>query len=141
MDMDHFFVGATLRICSNLEIEKALKKCLIFIRDYLPADQLLIVHHDLKNKIFNIIASATVEDDPLPVDQIPIPREYFDWQGRLEDVWIANDVQNHYIMKHYLNYLNGNSSAINLRLIVGEQFIGSLVIIAQGKKQIYRGSC
>jgi len=31
--------------------------------EYLPADQLLIVHHDIKNKIFNVIASATIEDD------------------------------------------------------------------------------
>ena len=133
MDMNDFFVGATLRICSSLEIEKALKQCLIYIREYLPADQLLISHHDLENKIFNIIASASIEDVAPAVVQIPIPQAYFDRQGSFEDVWIANDVGNHFIFKHYLNYLDGNSSAINLRLIIGEKFIGSLVIISHGK--------
>jgi len=74
----------------------------------------------------------------LTVDQVPMPQEYSEWQGSLEDVWIANDVENHYITKHYLGYLDRNSSAINLRLIVGDKFVGSLIIISHGKITIQR---
>jgi transcriptional regulator with GAF, ATPase, and Fis domain len=135
MDNKDFFIGATLRICSSLEIEKALWKCLMYIRDYMPADQLHITHHDLKNKIVNVIASATVDGGTIATDQIPMARDYFKWMENLKDVWIANDVENHYMMKHYLNYLDRNSSMVNLRLIIGEQFIGALNVFAQGKNR------
>ncbi len=135
MDMNNFFVGATLSICSSLDIGKALWKCLMYIRDYMPAEQMLIAQHDLENRTFNVISFASVNDSKLTINQVPIPDEYFSWQGSLQDVWIANDVENHYIMKHHKDYIDGNSSAINLRLIVGEQFIGSLVIISKGKNR------
>jgi transcriptional regulator with GAF, ATPase, and Fis domain len=135
MDKNDFFVGATLRICSSLEIEKALWKCLMYIRDYMPADRLYLTHQDVKNKIIHVIASATVESGTLSTDQIPMARDYFKWMEDLQDVWIANDFENHYMIKHYLNYLDKNASMVNLRLIVGEQFIGSLIVIAQGKNR------
>jgi len=135
MDEKDFFVGATLRICSSLEIEKALWKCLMYIRDYMPADQLHITHHDLKNKTVNVIASATVAGGTLATERIPMARDYFKWMTTLEDVWIANDFENHYMMKHYLDYLDRNASMVNLRLIVGEEFIGALNVIALGKNR------
>lgn len=135
MDENDFFIGATLRICSSLEIEKALWKCLIHIRNYMPADQLHILHHDMKNRAIDAIASATIDGGTLANVQIPMAEDYFKWWESLEDVWIANDVENHYMMKHYLDYVDKNSSLLNLRLIVGEHFIGSLNVIAAGKNR------
>ncbi len=135
MDENDFFIGATLQICSSLEIEKALWKCLIHIRKYMPADQLHILHHDMKNRTIDAIASATIEGGTFTKIQIPMAQDYFKWWESLEDVWIANDVENHYMMKHYLDYVDRNSSLLNLRLIIGEHFIGALNIIAQGKNR------
>ncbi len=132
MDEKDFFVGATLRICSSLEIEKALWKCLMYIRDYMPADRLYLRRDNLENRIINVIATATVEGGSLSTDQIPMALNYSE---SMEDVWIANDVENHYLLKHYLNHLDKNSSLVNLRLIIGEQFIGSLILSAQGKNR------
>jgi len=37
MNDNEFFRQATLRICGNLEIEKALKECLRFLQKVMPA--------------------------------------------------------------------------------------------------------
>ncbi len=132
---ENFFIGATLRICSTLEIEKALWKCLIHIRNYLPADCLFLNHQDLNNRVQNIIAAATVEGGTLSAEKVPMAEDYFKWWENLEDVWIANDVESHYIMKHYLDYIDRQSSYLNLRLIVGDHFIGSLIVQAKGKNR------
>ncbi|MFH2045778.1 MAG: sigma 54-interacting transcriptional regulator [Pseudomonadota bacterium] len=42
IDKNHFFREATLRICGSLEIEKAFWDCLMYIRDYIPADIMLV---------------------------------------------------------------------------------------------------
>jgi transcriptional regulator with GAF, ATPase, and Fis domain len=135
MNENDFFIGATLRICSSLEIEEALWKCLTYIRDYLPADELHILHHDTKNKTISVIASATVDGGTRPAVQIPMAQDYFTWTDDLGEFWIANDVEDHYMMKHYLRYVNKESSCLNLRLVIGKQFIGALFVIARGKNR------
>ncbi|MBU1055860.1 MAG: sigma 54-interacting transcriptional regulator [Proteobacteria bacterium] len=55
---NHFFREATLRICSSLEIEKSLWDCFMFIRDYIPADIMLIAVYDPVHEIAEIIAKA-----------------------------------------------------------------------------------
>jgi len=135
MDERDFFVGATQRICSSLEIEKALWKCLMYIRDYIPADYLYLAHHDLNYRNINIIALATVEGGSLSTAKFPMAGDYFKWMDTLEDVWFANNVESHYMMKHYLNYINPQSSYLNARLLVGEQFIGALLVEAKGKNR------
>jgi transcriptional regulator with GAF, ATPase, and Fis domain len=129
MNEKDFFIGATLRICSSLEIEKALWKCLMYIRDYMPADRLYLRKDDLENRIINVIASATVEGGNISTDQIPMAQNY----KAMDDVWIANDVETHYLMKHYTKYLDKNSSLINLKLVIEEEFIGALILSAHGK--------
>jgi transcriptional regulator with GAF, ATPase, and Fis domain len=131
IDEKDFFIGGALCICGSLEIEKALWKCLMYIRDYMPADRLYLRRDDLESRIINVIATATVEGGSISSDQIPMASDYI----KMENDWIANDVENHYIIKHYLNYLDKNSSLVNLRLIVGKQFIGSLIVVAQGKNR------
>ncbi|PKN68460.1 MAG: Fis family transcriptional regulator [Deltaproteobacteria bacterium HGW-Deltaproteobacteria-12] len=135
MNEKDFFIGATLRICSSLEIEKALWKCLAYIRDYIPADYLHLTHHDLKNRVLKIIASTTVIEESISTIQIPMADDYFKWIESLQDAWIANDVETHYMMKHYLDYIDRKSSYLNVRLIVGDHFIGSLIIQAKGKNR------
>lgn len=42
IDKNEFFREATLRLCSSLEVEKALFSCLEFLKDHLPADHLVL---------------------------------------------------------------------------------------------------
>ena len=38
MNQYEFFREAALRICGDLEIEKALQSCLLFMKNHLPVD-------------------------------------------------------------------------------------------------------
>lgn len=60
IDEKDFFRQVTLRICGSLEIEKALWRCLLYIRDFLPASQmnLHIYHRDVG--IVETVASASL---------------------------------------------------------------------------------
>ena len=48
IDKKEFFTQATLKICGSLEIEKALYHCFLYVRRFLPADQMgfHIYHRD-----------------------------------------------------------------------------------------------
>lgn len=60
-DEKEFFREATLRICSSLEIEKALWQSLMYIRDFMPAQQMSfhVYHRDLG--IVETVAHATID--------------------------------------------------------------------------------
>ena len=42
MDENEFFRKATLRICGDLEIEKAMSACVRYLRDFLPVDRMFL---------------------------------------------------------------------------------------------------
>jgi len=68
IDENKFFREATMRICGNLEIDNALKDCLLYIRDYIPADFMGFVTYLPNEKKYETIAVASLfESDTLPV--------------------------------------------------------------------------
>ncbi|MEN6623245.1 MAG: sigma-54 dependent transcriptional regulator [Smithella sp.] len=60
VDEKDFFREATLRICGSLEIDKALWDCLMYIRQYIPADLIMICTYDPNNVVAEVIAKAGV---------------------------------------------------------------------------------
>jgi hypothetical protein len=59
MDENEFFRQATLRICGNLEIEKALGSSLDFLRQEMPVDRMFLQFHDEGLNALRITAMAT----------------------------------------------------------------------------------
>jgi len=57
-----FFRDVTLRICSSLDIEKALWQCLWYIQEIIPAGQMSLHLYDRETGIAETIAHATLED-------------------------------------------------------------------------------
>ena len=51
VDEKDFFREATLRICGSLEIEKALWDCLVYIRQYIPADDDTLLKLNSNNQV------------------------------------------------------------------------------------------
>ncbi len=60
-DSSRFFREATLRICGNLEIEKAMSSFLEYIQEYIPADRLLLEYFDRDARVMRTIVDATRE--------------------------------------------------------------------------------
>ncbi len=58
-DKDEFFRQATLKICGDLEIEKALFAFLNYIRDFVPAGRVLVDLYDHAFSSVRCIATAT----------------------------------------------------------------------------------
>ena len=61
-DPNEFFKDATLRICSSLEIEKALWHCLLYLRGHMPASQMSLHLYDPVRGIAETVAHATREE-------------------------------------------------------------------------------
>ncbi|MFA6412216.1 MAG: sigma 54-interacting transcriptional regulator [Syntrophales bacterium] len=65
IDENDFFREATLRICGSLELDRALWDCLMYIRDYIPADIMLFNVYDPGVGIGETIAKADVSGGEL----------------------------------------------------------------------------
>ena len=58
VDENQFFREITLRICGSLEIEKALWHCFLYIRNILPADELILTVYDPDQGTLDVVATA-----------------------------------------------------------------------------------
>jgi len=59
IDEKDFFKQATLKICGSLEIEKAMWQCLLYVRNFIPANQMNLHVYDQSLGIVETIAHAT----------------------------------------------------------------------------------
>lgn len=84
----HFYQKAIDSICGSLSLDKALQRCLFFLRDYLPADQLSLHYYDLELGIIEDFAIAGVEYRELLKRKTVVPdtlRKFF-WDL---DAWVT----------------------------------------------------
>ena len=74
MDVDEkdFFREATLRLCSSLDIERALHQCLLYVRQFMPADQMGFQVFHREAGIVEIVAHATPEGGRAVSMKIPL---------------------------------------------------------------------
>jgi formate hydrogenlyase transcriptional activator len=63
MDENNFFRQVTIRICGNLDIEKALLQCLSYLKQTMPVDIMLLYTHDRDIGGVRTIASAPASGD------------------------------------------------------------------------------
>jgi transcriptional regulator with GAF, ATPase, and Fis domain len=76
VDKNNFFREATLRICGNLEIDKALRSCLIYIRDYIPCDFMGFIVYLPHEECFESIAFAHQKGSDTLSIKIPVEKAY-----------------------------------------------------------------
>ena len=62
VDENEFFRRATLRICGNLDFEFALQDCLVYLREFMPADCFQLTLYDQGLGVLRTIAIVTPED-------------------------------------------------------------------------------
>ena len=62
IDENEFFRQVTLRICGNLNIESAMRDCLIYLRAFMPGDMLHLTLGDSGLGILKTIAIATPDE-------------------------------------------------------------------------------
>lgn len=134
LDEYHFFREATLRICSSLELEKALWRFLMYIRKFIPADFVAMTYISADIKGWRAIASANVEGGQKLDIFYPLPPETIDqWTKSSPEMLIVDDPNTNPVLKHTYHHSGlKNPSIIVFRLIIEDKYLGALTIMTEG---------
>ncbi len=127
----------TLRICGSLEIEKALWNSFRYLRDILPADELMLTVYDPDSGVLEVVATANDGGGFAGSDKIPMPqrvRRQLEEPLKFARVRTLDHAHDDGIFAEVANrYSWTDSSLIISRLIVEGKFVGSFIVRAHGK--------
>ena len=136
MDEKEFFIEITRRICGSLEIEKALHRCFMYIRDFIPADQAYLTYYDPGPEVIRVFAMATIEGGHRSKIRFPLSPSNKAWQikkSKVREVYLVNRPEEHPLVKNALEFFGEDSSILVMRLIVEKEFVGALVLRTDGR--------
>ncbi len=137
MDENVFFREVTLSICGSLDLEKALWRCFLFVREIMPADELTLTVYDPGLGVLELVASANEKGGQAHSDKTLMPPHLRKELGKAEHyprVRIAQDVFEDPIVEILAKKFGWpDSSIIISRLIIEGRFVGSFAVRAIGK--------
>ena len=147
VDEKDFFREATLIICGNLEIEKAMSSCVRYLQSFMPVDTMYLDLYERDMGAIRIIAKATAREGrkldllaPLPKDAKAVIHEAEaaiaapNGKRHLHDIWLINrpeSVPTSRTMQKFKGL--PESSSIVMLLIIEDKPIGFLIVLAEGK--------
>jgi transcriptional regulator with GAF, ATPase, and Fis domain len=130
-----FFWEATKRICGSLDIKKALWQSLLFLQNYIPAEEAALLFYDSNKGTVTLNTQADSTGGRFVNFQAVIPpeiRALLDDISKLDD-FVDNRAEENPIAKPILAAMaRGKSSAILVRLISENVWIGSIALWASG---------
>ncbi len=119
VDEKDFFREVTLRICGNPEIEKALWNCLVYIRGYIPADEIFLSAYDPGTGISETIVRADMNGGEtvsikaaFPSEAVRFGDEQLPDADRPTQVLVADRVGQHPIMAPFADIMKDPNAAI-----------------------------
>ena len=77
VDENDFYRQASLRICGNLEIEKALHNCFLYLSQFIPATEILLFLTEHELRAVRMIAKASSSGGEMVDTMVPLPPEAF----------------------------------------------------------------
>jgi transcriptional regulator with GAF, ATPase, and Fis domain len=138
ISLSQFFTELTMKICGSLDIEKALCESLLYIRNVMPADEIVLTSYDAELGALELVATATVGGGISHSEKIHLSqkqREEIEQPERLPRVRIADSRRDSFF-QHVANRLNWEPSEIMIgRLILEGKYIGALAVRAAGKEK------
>jgi transcriptional regulator with GAF, ATPase, and Fis domain len=136
VDENDFFRQATMRICSTLDIETAMSRCLRYLEGFMPAETLTLGLYEHGFTFLRRIAFATVSEGRKSDGVIPITREarLALEDPDLPDVRIANRPENDPVQRTIYRALGlEGSSLMVMYLVIEKKRLGNLALQAKGK--------
>ncbi len=137
-----FFREATMRICGNLDIEAGLRSTIEYLSKHMPADVIYLEKHERDLSSMRVVARASKEKGEAMDALIPFSEQakaaMAEWEktgqaGKLPPVSIINKPEEEPVTRHLLEALGEPvSSVMGLRLIIDDQLVGALILLAQG---------
>jgi len=137
IDAKEFFREFTLRICSSLDIEKALERCLDYISGIMPADKLLFSIYKPEIGAIEIVAKVAAENEEpehLITALPPHLRQYMEALDPQPHVRIVENILEDDMIGFITKKFDFEaSSAMISRLMIEGNLVGYLCVCAQGK--------
>ncbi|MBL1213740.1 MAG: sigma 54-interacting transcriptional regulator [Ignavibacteriae bacterium] len=145
MDKNEFFRQASLKIMSNLDLKLGLQSCLKYISDYIPADRIYLQKYEHVLGAMRLVSCATHDHCEEMDTLVPLPEQSKEKMkdlaeiyraGQLPAVLVINNPSTEPVTKGMLNALElPLSSAMSMPLIVEDQLIGALAVLAKGENR------
>jgi len=142
VDENEFFRNVTLRICGNLQIEEGLRDCFAYLSRHMPGDAIYLERHEYELGAMRVLARADATHGERMDRLVPytdaaraaMAALAAEWQaGELPGVFVINKPREEPITRCMLEALGEpSSSAMSLPLIIGDQIVGALALIARG---------
>jgi transcriptional regulator with GAF, ATPase, and Fis domain len=134
IDENDFFRQATMRICSSLDIEIAMWRCIQFLKDFMPADEMYVHLYESGLGAFRTIAGATASEGR-KMDRItPLPREVRSRVTEFTGMSVINQPELEPAFQFMLQYYGRPDTSALVRLLkVEEKRLGALVLLAEGR--------
>jgi transcriptional regulator with GAF, ATPase, and Fis domain len=133
---NRFFTKATMGICGSLELETALWRCLICVRDEMPADVITIHLREQGQDALRTIATADMSGGKMVDDLIALPPEARTAirEIQMKDITIINNTAMNPLARCVHKYYGDPvCSALVLSLVIDKKDLGGVALRAYGK--------
>jgi len=138
-DENEFFRQATLLICSSLNVDTALQRLMVYLRDFMPVSGILMGTYDPEMNIAKPLALIWPPSLKKPPNTISFSREMAayvreNWNGKPQ-ITIENDIQEEdpAIRSLLLKLFPEDCSRLHMDLELETERLGVLVVLAEGK--------
>lgn len=135
---DSFFRETVLRICSSLDIDKALGRCLEYLKNFIPADSMHLSVYLTDLQMLEFVAAAGDIQDRPHVGAISVPA--IDWEAPenqrpgIPSLHMINNPNNEPNIQNILHQLDMDPdfSSMVMRLSLEESYIGEVAVKSRG---------
>jgi formate hydrogenlyase transcriptional activator len=137
IDENEFFRQAVMRICSSLQIEIAMQRCMDLLKDFMPAHEMYLHLYDIGLGALRTIAGATPTEG-MKLDRItPLPPEVRAALTALPPTMsVINEPKENPVFQAMLKfYGRSDTSGLFLLLEVDGIPMGALALLAQGRER------
>ncbi len=138
-----FFREATLKICGSLEIDKALWRCLLYIRNFIPASQMNLHLYDQSLGVVETVAHATPASGKTLSIKTPLSSSSRKMLKEIQSVHVkaTNGSEDREILREFALKLGSlgfapDLSFVFIDLILEKSFIGVLSVVYEKDKKV-----
>ena len=139
---NQFFREATLRICGSLDIEHALWRSFMYMRDFIPADRMTLSYYDRVQRAIVLYASSTLEGGRnigLKIPLVPESEASLLDPNQFPDALMLNRPARDSIAQQVLDALGHPvASMLTLRMRLDGEIQGNVMVIANGRNRYSR---
>ncbi len=137
-DENEFFRQATLRICSSLDIEKALLNCLQYIRLFMPGSMMAVAMFEPSTGVLRHLAMVDHAGSKIALPPTQLSREAIkeieaelqSRDARVVDL-AAKSLFNKMVFSPYIDL--SNHSVVSVGLEIEDKRLGTFSVFAEGK--------